>query len=188
MLSPDNPHARYLISHLVRHIASDTGFTTLARIGEVADDLFALRDTYMHGPDIDYDELLAIATLLEPGQPTPGPVAACALVLPDGHIAYIKHATAPMSTLTVGPDPHDDPDTHRAADAGLTAVMHIHLDRQPTSRPTGRAFPTIRDGRMPNTSRRHPTRPVDGRRRRPIPRRPAPAGDPAIPTTQPVLR
>ena len=82
-------------------------------------------------------------------------LAACALLLPDRDIAYLKHGTTPMTTLTIGRNPIDDPETHQGVQAGLDALMQAIGDTQPTTRPGGRPFPPTRPGRMPNTSARH---------------------------------
>jgi hypothetical protein len=60
-----------------------------------------------------------------------------------------------MTTLVIGPNPQDDPTIRSDIDAGLSAFLQIHLDRQQPSRPVGRAFPNLPAGRMPNTATHH---------------------------------
>jgi hypothetical protein len=154
MLSPDDPDARHLITAIVRTIAAETGFTTLMRIGDSRIGPFAVNQRFLHEPDVDY-QLLLHAAAAELVDPTGVPISACALLLPDRDIAYIKHGTTPMTTLTVGRNPIDDPDTHQAAESGLDALMQAISDASPPNRPMGRAFPNLPSGRMPNTSGRH---------------------------------
>jgi len=160
MLSPDDPDARFLVTAIVRDIAAGTGLTSIARIGENERGPFAVNIAYLHDPDLDYGRFLADITDDERRDPLSLPVSACALILPDRDIAYIKHGTAPMTTLTVGPNPKDDPDTHRTVDTGLTAFMELLTDTQPADRPAGRPFPSAAPGRVPNTSPHH--RPING--------------------------
>jgi hypothetical protein len=141
MLSPDDPDARHIIAGIVRTIAAGTGFTTLMRIGDSPLGPFAITDSYVHQPDLDYAALLHAAAVVERARPLGVPIDACALVLPDRDIAYIKHGTASMTTLTVGRNPVDEPDTHQGVHAGLDVLMQAISDTQPTSRPHGRAFP-----------------------------------------------
>lgn len=159
MLSPDDPQARHLVTGVVRDIAAGTGFTTITRIGEVGGTNFSVNISFLPTATVDYGVLLHAITDLERETPTSLPVSACALILPERDVAYIKHGTAPMTTLTVGPNPHDDPDTHRVVEEGLAAYMQALLDAQPAHRPTGRPFRT-QPGPTPNTARPH--RPLNG--------------------------
>jgi len=155
MLSPDDPDARHIVTGIVRTIAAETGFTTLMRIGESPIGPFTINDRFLHEPDLDYQLLLNAAAAAELVDPLGVPISACALVLPDRDIAYIKHGTAPMTTLTVGRNPVDDPYTRQSVQAGLEALMQAIGDTQPATRPIGRAFPPMTPGRMPNTSPRY---------------------------------
>jgi hypothetical protein len=155
MLSPDDPDARHIVTDIVATIAAESGFTTLMRIGESPIGPFTINDTYLHDPDLDYGQLLRAVTVLERAEPLALPISACALLLPDRDIAYIQHGAAPMTTLTVGPNPVDDPGTHQAVQAGLDALMQVIGDTQPAARPTGRPFPPTAAGRMPHTSPLH---------------------------------
>ena len=155
MLSPDDPDARHVVTDIVRTIAAETGFTTLMRIGESPVGPFTINDRFLHEPDLDFRLLLTTAAAAELVDPVGVPISACALVLPDRGIAYIKHGTAPMTTLTIGRNPIDDADTRQGVEAGLEALMHVLGHAQPPARPTGRPFPPAAPGRMPNTSARH---------------------------------
>ncbi len=155
MLSPDDPDARYLVTAIVRAIAAATGLTTLARIGENPLGAFAISQAFLHEPDVDYRPLLLAVAAMELIDPTDVPISACALLLPDRDIAYIKHGANPMTTLTVGRNPVDDPDTRQGVGVGLDALMRAISGAPPPNRPMGRAFPTLPPGRMPNTSGRH---------------------------------
>jgi len=154
MLSPDDPEARHIVDRLVRDVAAETGFTTLLRIGEAFGEPFAYGAHFIHEPGLDYGQLLQVLAGAERARPIGLPNAACALLLPDRDIAYVKHGTAPMTTLTIGRDPVDDPDTHQGVQAGLDALMRAIADTQPATRPAGRPFPPTPPGRMPNTSTR----------------------------------
>ena len=155
MLSPEDPDARHIVTGIVRVIAAQTGFTTLMRIGESPAGLFTINEPFLHGPDVDYRLLLHAAAAAELVEPLGLPTAACALLLPERDIAYIKHGTAPMTTLTVGRNPVDDPDIHQAVQSGLDALMLAIGDTQLATRPTGRPFPPTAPGCMPNTSSRY---------------------------------
>lgn len=155
MLSPDDPDARHIITAIVRTIAAETGFTTLMRIGDSPIGPFTVNEQFLPDPDVDYQLLLHAAAAVELIDPTRMPIEACALLLPDRDIAYIKHGTTPMTTLTVGRNPIDDPHTHQAVASGLDALMQAIAGTQAPHRPTGRAFPNGPPGRMPNTSGRH---------------------------------
>jgi hypothetical protein len=158
MLSPDDPDARQLVIDIVRTIAAETGFTSVVRIGDIGIGAIAVHQPILHEPDVDYQLLLHVAAAAELVDPTGVPISACALVLPDRDIAYIKHGTTPMTTLTVGRNPIDDPDTHHGVESGLDALMQAIGDTQPPNRSMGRAFPNVPPGRMPNTSGRHGNR------------------------------
>jgi hypothetical protein len=139
---------------MVRTIAAETGLTTLMRMGQTPIGPFAVTERFLHRPDLDYQSLLDAAAVAEVIHPLDLPVEACALVLPDRDIAYIKHGTAPMTTLTVGRNPVDDPDVRRGVQAGLDALMTAIGGTQPPARPTGRPFPPTTNGHMPNTATR----------------------------------
>lgn len=151
MLSVDDPAARDFVAGIVRDIAASARSTTITRIGGMRRVAYAVTNPVWHGSDLDYAELLAAYNREERRNPLSVPVSACALILPDRDVAYLKHGSEPMTVLPVGPDPRDDPDTHRAVEHGLTTLMQTLLDTQPTQRPTGRPFPTA-PGRMPNTT------------------------------------
>jgi hypothetical protein len=151
MLSPDDPAAREFVAGIVRDLATSARSTTITRIGDMRHVAYAVTNPVLHTPDLDYAELLAAYNREERRNPLSVPVSACALILPDRDVAYLKHGTEAMTVLSVGPNPRDDPDTHRAVEDGLTTLMQILLDTQPAQRPTGRPFPTT-PGRMPNTT------------------------------------
>ena len=155
MLSPNDPESRHIVEHIVRGIAVETGFTTLLRIGDAFGEPFAYAAHFIHEPGLDYGQFLQVLAETERAQPLGLPNAACALLLPDRDIAYVKHGTTAMTTLTIGRNPIDDPDTHHGVEAGLDALIQAIGDTQPPARPAGRPFPPATPGRMPNTSARH---------------------------------
>jgi hypothetical protein len=145
MISPTDPEFRRLAEEVVRHIARGTGFTTIALIGATGAMAFAVTESHLPTDitDPDYGRLLHTAADLERRFPTPLPVFACALVLPERDIAYLRDAsTARASALTVGPHPYDDPDTRQTVEQGLAALMQAIVDTQPAHRPAGRPFTT----------------------------------------------
>jgi hypothetical protein len=157
-LSFNDPQDRHSITNIVLSIAAQTGFTTLMRIGDSPLGPFTINDPYLHEPDLDLRLLLNDAIAAERANPLGIAISACALVLPDRDIAYIKHGPAPMTTLTIGRTPVDDPYTHHVVNAGLDALMHLHGNTHLPDRPVGRTFPPASPARMPDTSpRHHPT-------------------------------
>jgi hypothetical protein len=154
VLSPVDPDARHIVTRIVRAIAAETGLTTLLRIGDSPFGPFAVMEQFLHQPDPDFGLLLNAAAAAESADPLGFPISACALLLPDRDLAYIKHGTAPMTTLTIGRNPIDDPDTHQGVEAGLEALTQAIGQTEPPTRPTGRPFPSATPDRPPNTSAR----------------------------------
>jgi len=141
MLPPDDPDARDLVTAIVRDIATDSSHPTLVRIGVAPIGPYAVREPFTHHPDLDRGRFLLAAAAAERQTPLGLPAGAYALILPDRHIAYIKHGPGAISTVAVGANPIDDPDTHRDVEAGLAAFMQAVDDTAPEHRPSGHAFP-----------------------------------------------
>jgi hypothetical protein len=140
----DDPHS-YAIA-LVHEIASSIGLTTIAKISENDEMVWATTESFLPRTidQANYGGLLHAAAELERRYPRPdNPVFACALVLPEHDIAYLHDATATgaaAGTLSIGPNPHDNPDIREAVMDGLAALMQAVLDAQRPSRTSARAF------------------------------------------------
>ena len=144
--SPTDPLSRLIVTDLVRLVAAGTGFTTIARFGEqdgpvpvALTQQFPPRDIH-DARHPDYRPLLHGAASQERRSPSQLCPWAVALILPERDIAYLRYGDEPLTVLTVGPHPHDDPATRAIVADGLDALMGALLDGQPSPRPHGRPF------------------------------------------------
>ena len=142
---PGPDELRDIAEQVVRHIAAETGFTTIATIGMGADGTpVATRSSFSprHLAAL-YGDLLDVFTDRTRRHPPDVPAYACALILPERDIAYLHHHQTtgqPVQVLTVGRNPVQDPATRIEVSRGLAALMRALADTQPPHRPTGHAF------------------------------------------------
>ena len=141
--NPDELH--HIAEQVVRHVAAETGFTTIATIGMGADGTpVATRSSFSpRHLAARYGDLLDVLADRTRRHPPGVPAYACALILPERDIAYLHHHPPGRDlaqVLTVGRNPVQDPATRIEVSRGLAALMQALADTQPPHRPTGRAF------------------------------------------------
>lgn len=157
MLSPHDPDDRQLVHGIVHEIGTEVGLTTLVRVGRdgpAGTTPHAVISQYAYGPDINLDALLTASAMVEAHDHTHLDLSACALVLPDRDIAYVKHGDNDVTTLAIGPHPHDDPATHQVVAAGLSHLIDTLHAVAGAGQPRGRPFLTI--AVLPPDSGPHP--------------------------------
>ena len=146
MLSPHDPDDRRLVRGIVQEIGADVGHTTLIRVGRdgpAGTTPHVFINQYAYGPDINLAALLTASAIVEPHHRPDLNLSACALVLPDRDIAYIRHGDTDVTAVPVGPRPHDDPATRQVVATGLANVMDAIHQATETGRPNGKPFLTI---------------------------------------------
>jgi hypothetical protein len=142
---PDPDELRHIAEQVVRHIATETGFTTIATIGVGADGMpIVTRSSFTaRHMAARYGDLLDVFADHTRRHPPGVPAYACALIAPERDIAYLHHDQAGAElaqVLTIGRSPDPDAATHIEVSRGLAALMAALTDTQPPHRPTGHAF------------------------------------------------
>jgi hypothetical protein len=91
------------------------------------------------------------------------PAEAYAFTLPERDIAYLVDLCGMVTTIAVGPDPHDHPNTREDVLDGLHALVRTDPHHQP---PTHRPFPALHRIDPTHRASAPPPSPSAGRHRR----------------------